>query len=57
MTMWIYHFLLNSLGTMLKLVKDRLEQMQLVEQAIQDTMDMIQTERTVDWSNMLNLSI
>ena len=29
--------------------------MQLVEQAIQDTMDVIQTERTVDWSNMLNL--
>lgn len=27
----------------------------LVEQAIQDTMDVIQTERTVDWSNMLNL--
>ena len=50
-----YHFLLNSLGIQLKLVKDRLEQMQLVEQAIQDTMDVIQTERTVDWSNMLNL--
>ena len=29
-----YHFLLNSLGIQLKLVKDRLEQMQLVEQAI-----------------------
>ena len=29
--------------------------MQLVEQAIQVTMDVIQTERTVDWSNMLNL--
>ena len=50
-----YHFLLNSLGIQLKLVKDRLEQMQLVEQAIQDTMNVIQTERTIDWSNMLNL--
>ena len=50
-----YHYLLNSLGIQLKLVKDRLEQMQLVEQALQDTMDVIQTEQTVDWSNMLDL--
>ena len=51
-----YHFLLNSLGIQLKLVKDRLEQMQLVEQAIQDTMD-VSTDRANrwTWSNMLNL--
>lgn len=50
-----YHFLLDSLGIQLKLVRDRVEQMQLVEQAIQDTMEAIQTEKTIDWSNMLNL--
>lgn len=50
-----YHFLLNSLGIQLKLVRDRLEQMRLVEQAIQNTMDVIREERTVDWSSMLNL--
>ena len=40
-----YHFMLNSLNIQLKLVRDRIEQMQLVEQAIQDTSDLI-TERT-----------
>lgn len=50
-----YHFLLNSLGIQLKLVRDRLEQMQLVERAIQNTMDVIRTEKTIDWSNMLDL--
>ena len=39
-----YHFMLNSLNIQLKLVRDRIEQMQLVEQAIQDTSD--HTERT-----------
>lgn len=50
-----YHFMLDSLGIQLKLVKDRIEQMQLVEQAIQDTAEAIRTEKNVDWSRMLKL--
>ena len=49
------HFMLSSLNMQLKLVKDRIEQMQLVEQAIQNTVKAIQTEKTIDWSNMLDL--
>lgn len=50
-----YHFLQDSLNIQLKLVRDRIEQMQLVEEAIQNTTKAIQTEKTIDWSNMLNL--
>ena len=55
MTMQITIFMLNSLNIQLKLVRDRIEQMQLVEQAIQDTSDLIQKEHSIDWSQMLNL--
>ena len=50
-----YHFMLNSLKIQRKLVQDRIEQMQLVEQAIKDTTESIQEEHTVDWSRMLDL--
>lgn len=50
-----YHFMLNSLNIQLKLVQDRIEQMQLVEKAIRDTAVTIQNQHTVDWSRMLNL--
>lgn len=50
-----YHFMLGSLNIQLKLVRDKIEQMQLVEKAIEDTADAIRTEHTVDWSSMLNL--
>lgn len=50
-----YHFMLDSLKIQLKLVQDRIEQMQLVEQAIKETTESIQEEHTVDWSRMLNL--
>ena len=50
-----YHFMLNSLNIQLKLVRDRIEQMQLVEQAIEDTSDLIKKEHSIDWSQMLNL--
>ena len=50
-----YHFMLNSLNIQLKLVRDRIEQMQLVEKAIQDTADAISKQHSVDWSQMLNL--
>lgn len=50
-----YHFMLNSLNIQLKLVRDRIEQMQLVEQAIQNTSEAIQKEHTIDWTHMLKL--
>lgn len=50
-----YHFMLDSLNVQLKLVRNKIEQMQLVEKAIQETSKTIQTEHTIDWSNMLNL--
>ena len=50
-----YHFMLNSLNIQLKLVQDRIEQMQLVEKAIRDTTELIEQKHSVDWSQMLNL--
>lgn len=50
-----YHFMVNSLNIQLKLVQDRIEQMQSVEKAILDTTAAIQTEHAVDWNKMLNL--
>ncbi len=50
-----YHFMLSSLNIQLRLVRDRIEQMQLVEKAIQDTAAAIQEQHTIDWSQMLNL--
>ena len=50
-----YHFMLNSLNIQLKLVQDRIEQMQLVEKAIRDTSEAIREEHVIDWNQMLNL--
>lgn len=50
-----YHFMLNSLDIQKKLIQDRIEQMQLVEQAIEDTTTAIREEHAVDWSRMLDL--
>lgn len=50
-----YHFMLDSLNLQLKLVQDRIEQLQLVEQAIKDTTNAIGEEHTVDWNKMLDL--
>lgn len=50
-----YHFMLNSLNLQLKLVQDRIEQMQMVEKAIEDTKAAIKTEHNINWSQMLNL--
>ena len=50
-----YHFMLNALNIQLKLVQDRIEQMQLVEKAIKDTSEAIREEHTIDWNQMLNL--
>ena len=45
----------NSLNIQLNLVRDRIEQMQLVEKAILETSDAIQKQHTIDWNRMLNL--
>lgn len=50
-----YHFLKNSLNLQKKLVQDRIEQMQLVENAIEDTVRTIEEEHQIDWSHMLEL--
>lgn len=49
------HFMLNSLKLQQKLIQDRIEQLQLVEKAIQDTTDEISSNQSINWSNMLNL--
>ncbi len=49
------HFLVESLNIQLKLIQDRIEQMQLVEKAIQDTAATIETNHSIDWSHSLNL--
>lgn len=50
-----YHFMLNSLNLQLKLIQDKIEQMSLVEKAIQDTASAIENQHDIDWSQMLNL--
>lgn len=50
-----YRFLLNSLNLQKKLVQDRIEQMQLVENAIENTVEVLASEHQIDWSQMLDL--
>lgn len=50
-----YHFMLNSLNMQKKLVQDKIEQMQLVESAIENTVSAIEQKQQVDWSQMLDL--
>lgn len=50
-----YLFLLNSLNLQKKLIQDQIEQMQLVESAIEDTVRVIEQEHQIDWSQMLDL--
>ena len=50
-----YHFLQNSLTMQKKLIADKIEQMQLVEQAIDNTVDALEENHQIDWSQMLHL--
>lgn len=50
-----FRYMLNSLNIQLNLVRDRIEQMQLVEKAILETSDAINKQHSIDWTNMLNL--
>lgn len=49
------HFMLHSLKLQKKLVEDRIEQMQLVSKAIDDTIETIEQHQETDWSRMLAL--
>ena len=50
-----YHFMLNSLNLQKQLIQDKIEQMKLVEEAIEDTVCAIEEKRQLDWSHMLEL--
>ena len=50
-----YHFLQNSLTMQKKLIADKIEQMQLVEQAIDNTVAALDENHQIDWSQMLHL--
>jgi DNA-binding transcriptional MerR regulator/trans-aconitate methyltransferase len=49
------HFLKNSLLLQKKLVQDKIEQMELVASAINDTVRTLEEEQEIDWSRMLDL--
>ena len=50
-----YHFMADALKLQRKLVQDKIEQLQLLERAIQDTSKAIEEEHSVNWSQMLKL--
>lgn len=50
-----HHFLQNSLTLQKKLIEDKIEQMQLVEQAIDNTIGELQENHQIDWSQMMHL--
>lgn len=50
-----YNILKNSLHLQLKLIQDKMAQMQLVKKAIEDTIKTIEKDNTIDWSSMLSL--
>lgn len=50
-----YHILQNSLTMQKKLIADKIEQMQLVEQAINNTVEALEENHQIDWSQMLRL--
>lgn len=50
-----YSYMLRSLEMQKKLVEDRIEQMQLVDRAIGDTMEQMRRQKKMDWSHMLEL--
>lgn len=50
-----WHYLVNSLKLQQKLVQDRIEQLQMVERAVQDTAAALESQHQVDWSQLLEL--
>ena len=50
-----YNILINSLHLQLNLIKDKIAQMQLVKNAIEDTEKILKDSESIDWSSMLSL--
>lgn len=50
-----HSFLLNSLTIQKKLVQERMDQLLMIESAIDHTIDALHGEQKMDWSEMLNL--
>lgn len=48
-------YMLNSLNIQKRLIQERIEQMQLVEHAIENTTHAIEQNQKIDWSQMLEL--
>jgi len=49
------HMMRNSMDMQLKLVRDKIEQLQMVEQAIVDTSNALAGEQKIDWQHLLDL--
>lgn len=49
------HFINNSLNIQLKLVEDRIEQLQLVAQTIREATDKLDAKEEINWSKMFEL--
>lgn len=49
------HFLVDSLNIQQKLIQDKIEQLQLVEKAIQDTTQLLDAKQEINWNDSLNL--
>lgn len=49
------HFIQSSLSLQKRLIQDRIEQMQLMEHALDDTLTAINQNQQIDWNNMLEL--
>ena len=50
-----YHILRNQLDLQLTLIQDKIEQMQLVQKAIEDTTAAIDQNQNINWKQMLDL--
>lgn len=49
------HFMQTSLSLQKRLIQDRIEQMQFVERALDDTLTAIRQDQQIDWNSMLEL--
>ena len=50
-----YNILINSLHLQLNLIKDKIAQMWLLKNAIEDTEKILKDSESIDWSSMLSL--
>ena len=50
-----WHYMVNSLRLQQKLIRDRIEQLQMVERAVEDTAAALESRHQVNWSQMLEL--